>query len=265
LKKRAELLQLSRGAVGTHDPAPRVPSAKLIRILHLSDLHFRSDADHKQLLNILDEDLDEVIQDNIVDYFVLSGDLSDRCNDTGFQSAAEFLCELQQRRSTPQERCILVPGNHDVQWDLNSFEIRDKVAKGDDAVKVLAGDLETGLYLVRKAGSYPDRFSRLAAVHKKFTGHDDDLTDPSKQLCRVASDQYRMQFIGLNSAWQIDQFHPDQFHPKRASIHPGALDDGLKMLRQSPGHLGIAVWHRAITNHDKIAKDEFLGRLSRFA
>lgn len=262
LKKRAELLQLSRGAVGTRDSALTVPSAapapKLIRILHLSDLHFRSDDDHKQLLNIVDEDLDDIIDDNIVDYFVVSGDLSDRCNETGYQSAAEFLCELQLRRSIPQERCILVPGNHDVQRDLGSFEIRDKVARGDDAVKVLAGDLETSLYLVRKASSYADRFSRFAAVHKKFTGYDYDLTHPDRQFCVVASDQYRMQFLGLNSAWQIDQFRP-----KRASIHPGALDDGLKVLRQSPGYLGIAVWHHAITGNDKIANDEFLGRLSR--
>ena len=94
LKKRAELRHLSQEAVGARDAALSAPSAtpapKLIRILHLSDLHFRKDDDHKQLLNIVDEDLD----DEMVDYLVVSGDLSDRCNETGYQSAVEFLCEL---------------------------------------------------------------------------------------------------------------------------------------------------------------------------
>jgi hypothetical protein len=75
----------------------------------------------------------------------------------------------------------------------------------------------------------------------------------------VISDRHRLQFLGLNSAWQIDQFRP-----KRASVHPGALDDGLKSLRQNPGYLGIAVWHHAITGNDKIPNDVFLGRLSQF-
>jgi Icc-related predicted phosphoesterase len=127
LKKRAELRH------HTHDIAPialsTAPSSKLIRILHLSDLHFRRGDDHKQLLNILDEDLEDDI-----DYLVVSGDLSDRCNETGYQNAAKFLSELQTRRSIPHERCILVPGNHDVQRDLGSFEIREKIDNGDDAV-----------------------------------------------------------------------------------------------------------------------------------
>ena len=75
----------------------------------------------------------------------------------------------------------------------------------------------------------------------------------------VVSHQHRLHFLGLNSAWQIDQFRP-----KRASIHPDALDEGLKSLRENPGYLGIAVWHHAVTGNDKISNDEFLGRLSRF-
>ena len=157
LKKRAEL----RDHAAIVSPLRGTsPASKLIRILHLSDLHFKKDDDHKQLLNILDEDLEDDI-----DYLVVSGDLSDRCNEPGYENAAEFLSELQTRRSIPQERCILVPGNHDVQRDLGSFELRERIETGDDAIKVLAGDLETSLYLVRRADSYADRFSRFAAVH----------------------------------------------------------------------------------------------------
>lgn len=232
-----------------------VSAPKLIRILHLSDLHFKQGDDHKQMLSILDEDL----PDTPVDYLVVSGDLSDRCNAPGYQMAAEFLCELQKLRSISPGRCILVPGNHDVQRDLGSFELRDKVDQKDDAIKALAGDLETTLYLVRKTGSYADRFRLFADVYKKFTGSDYDLTDPGRQFCIMISDAHRLQFLGLNSAWKIDQFRP-----KRATINDDALDEGLKKLRQKQGYLGIAVWHHAITGNDKIPDDAFLGRLSRF-
>lgn len=244
LKKRAAPRPAARAPI-------IAPDSPLIRILHLSDLHFGKHDDHKQLLNILDEDLP-----GDVDYLVVSGDLSDRCNETGYQHAAEFLGELQTLKSIPQERCVLVPGNHDVRRDLASFEIREKIEKSDDAVRALAGDLETIIYLVRKDCSYADRFDRFAAVHKQFTGRDYDLNDPEKQVSVVVSEKHRLQFLCLNSAWEIDQFRP-----KRASIHSGALDSGLKSLRLRPGYLGVAVWHHAITGNDKILNDRFLGRL----
>ena len=250
LKKREALLNHA------HDSAADAPAAaaapKLIRILHLSDLHFDKADDHKNLLNILDKDLK-----NKIDYLVVSGDLSNCCMGEGYENADWFLNELRTRRSIPQECCILVPGNHDVQRDIGSFEIRETIDKDkDDAVKVMAGNLETTLYFVRKPGSYADRFGRFAESHKKFTGRDYDLTDLDKQFCVVVSDQHRLQFLGLNSAWQIDQFRP-----KRASIHPGALDHGLNALQQKPEYLNIVVWHHAITGNDKMPNDVFLDRL----
>jgi TIR domain/Calcineurin-like phosphoesterase len=252
LKTRAKLRDHARNLAPMAPSA--APAAKLVRILHLSDLHFKKGDDHKQLLTILDEDLEDDI-----DYLIVSGDLSDRCNEAGYQHATEFLGGLQSRRSIPKERCILVPGNHDVQRDVGSFEIREKVDGEDDAVKALAGDLETSIYLVRKPGSYADRFRRFAEVHRSFTGREYDLTDPGKQFCVRVFDHHRLQFLGLNSAWEIDQFRP-----KRSSIYSDALDDGLRSLRKKPGYLGIAVWHHAITGNDKISDDEFLGRLGQF-
>ena len=247
---------LATSVTGTQaiEGTSRIVATPRIRILHLSDLHFTRDDDHLQLLNILDEDLG----DPRIDHLVVSGDLSDRCKEAGYERAREFLCQLQSKRAIPQERCVLVPGNHDAERDLRSFELRDKVEKRDDAVKVLAGDLDTVLYLVRKAGTYSDRFRLFAAVYRAFTGCDYDLSDPARQFSVAHFADNHIQFVGLNSAWEIDQFRP-----KRSSIHPTALDEGLSRLRKNPGYLGIAVWHHAITGNGKIGSDEFLGRLSR--
>jgi predicted phosphodiesterase len=249
LRRRAELRRV-RDGVPTGPSSER--TTKLIRILHLSDLHFKRGDDHENLLEILDEDLKSDI-----DFLVVSGDLSDKCNENGYQQSDEFLCKLRERRKIPQARCILVPGNHDVQRDLDCFEIREKIDDKDDAIKVMTGDMEK-IYLVRRASSYADRFSRFAAVHQRFTGRDYDLTSPKNQVCVVVSNTHRLQFLGLNSAWRIDQFRP-----QRSSIHTGALDSGLRSLKENKGYLGIAVWHHAVTGNNKISNDVFLARLSK--
>lgn len=258
LRQRSEsrkALSSEKALIDSTPLPPKLAPNDFIRILHLTDLHFTGEVNHDQLLNILDDDLEDLA----VDYLVVSGDLSDKCNAEGYEKAAKFLNELQSRKSIGKQNCILTPGNHDVQRSLDIFEIRDKTSKGDDAVPVLAGALDTKLHLVRKATSYADRFKLFADVHKDVTGKDFDVTDPAKQFCVEAFHQDQIIFLGLNSAWQIDQFRP-----KRSSIHIAALENGIRLLKQqSRGYLGIAVWHHAITGNDKIASDEFLGRLSR--
>lgn len=77
--------------------------------------------------------------------------------------------------------------------------------------------------------------------------------------------------MGLNSAWQIDEYHP-----KRAGIDPEALARGLlaadEEVRQAQKEgrlaedarvLRIAVWHHAVTGNDRIQDLEFLGLLAQ--
>lgn len=68
-----------------------------------------------------------------------------------------------------------------------------------------------------------------------------------------------LDFLSLNSAWQIDAVFP-----KRAAIHPGALECALKQIRPGDGKLRIAVLHHAVNDNEKIADTEwFMQRLGQ--
>ena len=80
----------------------------MIRIVHLSDLHFGAVAREtvRPLLDVVSE-----LQPTLV---VISGDLTQRARKRQFELARDFVAEL--RKSSP---VIAVPGNHDVPlWDI---------------------------------------------------------------------------------------------------------------------------------------------------
>ena len=127
--------------------------------------------------------------------------------------AKHFLADRQRAlMERPRRREVAL----DVQQDLGSFEIRGKIDNEDDAVKVIAGNLETSIYFVRKTSSYADRFSHFAAVHKKFTGRDYDLTDPGKQVCVVASEPHRLQFLVRKSGGSSATIITKSFRSRQA-------------------------------------------------
>jgi len=77
-----------------------------VQLLHVSDLHFGSLADIRQV-----EALERIIPDLRPDAVVLSGDLSQRARHGEFQRARAFVQLAAQ--TAPVH---VLPGNHDVQW-----------------------------------------------------------------------------------------------------------------------------------------------------
>ncbi len=79
----------------------------------------------------------------------------------------------------------------------------------------------------------------------------------------------RLQFLAMNSCWEIDEFFPD-----RSGIHQGALSRGIeradKQIQEARknGELSddanvfrIAAWHHPVTGNEKIKDDAFMDRL----
>ena len=106
-----------------------------INILHLSDLHFEGGTDSakspEQLVDKLIEDLrigdyndenrpvDHLNTDSYIDYIVITGDFIAAENNykaraNKFKIAEQFIHNLMIELDTWEDRCILVPGNHDV-------------------------------------------------------------------------------------------------------------------------------------------------------
>jgi small GTP-binding protein len=242
-----------------------------LRILHLSDLHVGAGADPLSLLQPLEADLKDRYEGlgvERLDYLVISGDITNRAAPEEFEKAREFVSELIARFGLTSERCILVPGNHDLDWDTEVY-VRRRKRQVD--IRTLASGTykEDGDgYYVRDDEKYPERFKNFSRhFYHPLTQKEYPLA-PSEQ-CLSFFGESRLQFLAMNSAWEIDEYFTE-----RSSICEQALSRGLDAanrelaaahargdLQKGDQILRLAVWHHPITGNEKIQADAFLGRL----
>ena len=237
-----------------------------MRILHLSDLHFGSSADARRWSSQLVEDLQRNLDVHKLDALILSGDITNRSTPEEYQAAIEFVDELCQDFSLKKEQIIVVPGNHDLNWELSkqAYVLKDTdrcepheleqgrcIRVADDAVRVLQQEI------------YPQRFINF----KDFYDH---FKPRIKSYSLESARQYSLDIIGndilvmgLNSAWQIDHHYRD-----RANININALTNALNEIRRTDlynnSRVKIAVWHHPInsSHEDRIRDGDFLQRLA---
>jgi GTPase SAR1 family protein/predicted MPP superfamily phosphohydrolase len=243
------------------------------RILHLSDLHFGSDDDPIVRLQPLVSDLKdrrEGLGIEKLDYLVISGDLTNRGAYEEFERVHDFLSELVREMKLTAERTIIVPGNHDLSWDEEVYEWAPER-------KVDLSNLPQGSYvrqgkgyLVRNPDLYPTRFKNFARFHHQFKQLEYSMK-PEAQTLSVLFEETGIQFLTLNSAWMIDEYHPD-----RSGVNEKALAKALieadrrieeaknsKLMKDGASVLRIAVWHHPATGNEKIADDDFVEKLRK--
>jgi HipA-like protein len=112
-------------------------SPPAVTILHLSDLHFGRKHRFEQegqssLLARVCDDIDErFARDGLrPDVVVLSGDFAEYGTRKEFEQASTFACGLRAHLNLPARRFVMVPGNHDVNWDKSIAYFAN--CKGDD-------------------------------------------------------------------------------------------------------------------------------------
>jgi len=232
--------------------ADTVPEKRPARILHLSDLHLRGDDSPDALLHPLLVDLENLKRKEL-DYLVVSGDLADRGQPGGFEAAYKFLSQLIGHLHLSAEPCLLVPGNHDVNQSVTVYQYRAEVPAEQASAKpnVRLGDT----YLLRDDAVYPTRFELFRKCYHQLKQAEYPLR-LEEQVVLVPFPETGIEFLLLNSAWEIDKFYP-----KRAGIHPEALAKALLNAGSPNGRLRIAVWHHAVTGNDKIRDESYVGNL----
>jgi small GTP-binding protein len=243
-----------------------------LRILHLSDLHVGAGDDPISLLQPLAAALRDKYEGlglERLDYLVISGDITNRASPGEFEKARELVSGIIEQFSLTAERCILVPGNHDLDWntDVYRWEKRRQV----DASRLKKGTfVEQGDgYLLREDAKYPERFKSFSQhFYHPLTQRAYPLV-PEEQCLPTLFSESRLQFLAMNSAWEIDEYFRE-----RSSISEQALSRGLAAadqelaqarkrgeLPQDARVLRLAVWHHPITGNEKIQADAFMGRL----
>ena len=242
------------------DDCPTDAGVGPIYLLHLSDLHFRDDTPVSARVQWLLDDLklDSGLGIKKLEYLVVSGDFTDKADAKGFERAYNFLSQLSENFGLSAERCILVPGNHDVSEPPTAFT---------NATDSKGQQLE-----VRDPIHYPLRFKPFSeGLHHKFVQKPYPMT-AAEQGIPILFGGTRIQFLTFNSCWEIDKFDR-----RRAGIHPEAVAHAIKQAGQQveeatkAGHLDatakvlrIAVWHHAVTGPDcKIRDQSFLGNLQK--
>jgi small GTP-binding protein len=260
---------VTREAVRVLGSAPE-PAARPIRLLHLSDLHFNGDTPVPARVQWLLDDLklDSGLGFKELDYLVVSGDFTDKGCAEGFEKAYEFLSQLSAAFGLSAERCVLVPGNHDVAEPLDAYA-RRKDSKGlRDGEWIAQGSL----VMVRDPEKYPLRFKPFSDdLYHKFLQRPYPMPAAQQGISIPFLDS-GIQFLTLNSCWEIDEFDR-----KRAGIHPEAVANAIKQAQEQveaakkSGELAadkkvlrIAVWHHAVAAPDFKMKDlQFLGNLQK--
>jgi hypothetical protein len=247
-QKVAEVKQaLAVGAAGSAADTP-------IRLLHLSDLHLTGDRSVEQLLQPLDADLRDQLKADRLDYLVVSGDLADKCNPAGFERAGEFLQALMKRFGLNASRLILVPGNHDLDRERPVYDLELNKKKAD-AVPATRRIQQGEVFLIRNEAEYPKRFELFRNCYKGLTQA--DYPEPhDKQGLIITYPDDGIEFLTLNSAWQIDRFHE-----KDISINSDALSKALLNTKPDMKLLRIVVWHHAVTGNRKLVNPENIKRL----
>ena len=240
-----------------------------IRILHLSDLHFVNDTQVRAKLQPLIADIEDAdggLGFERLDYLVVSGDAAHQATPAQFDKAHDFVSGVIKAFGLTAQRCILVPGNHDLSWDEEVYQWKPKR-------RVDVGGLAEGTYhqqghgyLIRKDKDYPQRFSNYSdSFHHKITQEPYPLA-PERQGIPYFFKDDGLQFLTLNSCWEIDEYFSE-----RSSVHPEAVsqclaeaDRQLKRERVDKNSvLRVGVWHHPVTGNEKIANTGFLDSLRK--
>ncbi|MCI0662644.1 MAG: TIR domain-containing protein [Acidobacteria bacterium] len=259
-------------AMETDSPLMPIVEPTPIRILHLSDLDFDKEDDPITRLQPIVRDLKDReggLGFNQLDYLVISGDLTNRASAAEFERAHEFISELISQFGLSAARCVIVPGNHDLDWDVADIYKWLPERKVDvKQLKVGSYVKQGNVYGIRDDAVYPRRFENFDRFYHQLTQQPYPLK-PEAQCMTFTFDEPRIQFLTINSAWEIDEYFQD-----RSGINQSALAKGLLKANnqietaKKEGRIGkddsimrIAVCHHPVTGNGKIARDAFLDQL----
>ncbi|MCP4696087.1 MAG: hypothetical protein GY862_04460 [Gammaproteobacteria bacterium] len=231
---------------------------KMLHILHLSDIHLGTAAQADVYRTHLETDLKRELGIKKLQYLVLSGDIANRSAPEEYAAALALADGLIKGFGLDKERIIIVPGNHDLNWDLSKKAYRF-VYKADlpnppppEAETIPAG--EAGVLL--RQPNYPQRFSHFDEYfYNKI--HGQSFSDITALIHFFP--QHGLLFLCLNSCWQIDHHYTD-----RAGIDPGILAKAMTCLLDEKYQdiFKIALWHHPASGPQGMKNTDFLQHLA---
>lgn len=266
-KRTKENVQKAKQAIAGDTQKTTSKKEDPIRILHLSDLHFTGETSPQAKIQWLVNDINkgEGLGFESLEYLVISGDFTDKGREEGFEKAREFVSLLIAHFGLSAQRCIFVPGNHDVQDQREAYDWRENVSGLKPGQWVKQGDI----FLVRNDEKYPLRLKKFSdAFFHKIIQQPYPFEYRQQGIAYLFPDT-QIQFLTLNSCWQIDQFNR-----KRSDIQPEALAQVIQEadkqtkdaverrdLNKGSKVLRLGVWHHAVAGPEMMQNTDFIGHL----
>lgn len=166
-------------------------------ILHISDLHFKSNIRHDQdvILSGLLKKMSEMRESEwCPDLILCTGDVAYSGKPSEYEPARDFLDHLLNITGITKKRLFVVPGNHDVDWDEPSFLPEVELCKDEDS------------------DNFFESRDILKSILKKFHGYHEFSCDYLEQSFDenhhyftkiVEIKGFRVGIAGFNSAWPL--------------------------------------------------------------
>jgi predicted phosphodiesterase len=195
-----------------------------LRILHISDYHEKSKQEifektrrisvfgdeWKKNVEKIHEDCEK--KHTPIDLVCFTGDLAFSGKEEEYAGAGTFLDDLLVKLQVSRERFFVVPGNHDVDRDVNSdvwkkFRSQLRRADADDVSKWLAGKSAPLGFETAEADQIIERQQAYRDWLKRFKRADllpNSNTHPRlgyRQTVRIERLPFPIHVIGLDSAW----------------------------------------------------------------
>ena len=151
----------------------------VLKILHISDLHIISDSQAEILRGQLRDDLKRRLRHNRLDFLVISGDIANSSKPEEYEAAIHLTKRIQIDFNLGASHIVVVPGNHDVNWELSKKAYKFVDPKDIPSSKPQGKYVATGDkgFLVRDDEVHHEKYSHFS---KKFY---EKITDQKYPSC----------------------------------------------------------------------------------
>ena len=243
-----------------------------MHILHLSDLHFGTPDQAQIWSNQLVQDLRNELNIASLDALILSGDIANKSTESEYEAARKFLDYFRQDFPLEPEQIIIIPGNHDLNWEKSEDAYTPVKRKDYNGSTILLNGekradsnhaIDDGGRFIEQQDEdeYRERFFYFSQFYQSIKGTPYPK-DYEEQYTITPFPSKKLLILGLNSAWQLDHHYKE-----RASINMNALSNALPEIRRNSEYdnfLKIAVWHHPLdsTGNDRMTDQGFMEQLA---
>ena len=230
-------------------------------ILHISDLHKRQNDDYENLLQSLKDDCNTYVSSLSItkpEIVVVTGDIIKGGNQVEIEhqytDANYFLNKIVDFfLNGDKNRIILVPGNHDVDWNVSiASMIRDSTSnnnKNREKLKYVDSEIRWSwedlcFYKIKDENIYNKRMDNFIDFYNNFyKGIKEYPKDPKEQYHIFDIPELNVSFVAYNSCYRNDHLNlTGCINPNCISKSSADLDN----LHRN-GRLLIGVWHHNIS------------------